>query len=120
MKNILIVIGILAILINSLIGIIFRDYKTFNWISADAVIIVNIILLLFLHHSKISDGFKVAMNFILPFLGLIIFGLTIKLENKLEDNYLLSSILILFSVQIILFVLINAIKKLNNDKSSMS
>lgn len=110
MKNIYILIGIVAVLINSLFGIIFRDYKTFNWISADAVIILNIILLLVLSHSKISDGFKVAMNFILPFIGFVIFVLTVKLENKLENNYLLSGILILFSVQVILLVLIKSLK----------
>lgn len=110
MKNIYIVIGLVAVLINSLIGIIFKTYETFNWLFADAVIILNVILLQILYHSKISDGFKVALNFILPVLGFVTFILSLKLENKLENNFLLSGILILFSIQIILLMITNTLK----------
>ena len=110
MKYIYIIIGLLAVLVNSLFGIIFKAYETFNWLSADAVIILNVLLLHNLSHSKISDGFKVALNFILPILGFVTFILSLKLENKLENNFLLSGIFILFLIQIILLIITNALK----------
>lgn len=110
MKNIYIIIGVIAVLVNSLFGLIFKSYETFNWITADAVIILNVLLLLILSHSKISDGFKVALNFIFPVLGFVSFLLSIKLENKLENNILLSSIIILLSLQTILLIITNTLK----------
>jgi hypothetical protein len=111
MKNIYIILGLIAVLINSLIGVIFKNYETFNWITADAVIILNVLLLQILSYSKISDGFKISLNFIFPVLGLVTFILSIKLENKLENNFLLSSIVFLLSIQTIILIIIKAVNK---------
>lgn len=110
MKDIHIIIGSVAILINSLIGIIFTTYQTFNWLTSDAIIIIYALLLHILSHSKISDGFKVALTFIFPVLGLISFILSLKLQDKLENNFSLSCILILVSLQIILLKITNSLK----------
>ena len=105
MKNIYIILGFIAVLINSLIGVIFKDYETFNWLTANAVIILNVILLQILSHSKISDGFKVALNFIFPVLGFVTFILSIRLEKQIENNVLLSVMIILLSIQIFLLII---------------
>jgi hypothetical protein len=110
MKNIYIIIGFIAVLINSLIGVIFKNYEIFNWLTADAVIILNILLLQILSYSKISDGFKIALNFIFPVLGFVSFILSIKLENKLENNILLVGMIILLSIQTILLIITNSLK----------
>ena len=100
----------MAVFVNSLIGIIFKAYGTFNWLTADAVIILNVILLQILSHSKISDGFKVALNFIFPVLGFVTFILSIRLEKQLENNFLLSIMIILLSIQIFLLIITNTLK----------
>lgn len=110
MKNIYIILGLMAVFVNSLIGIIFKAYGTFNWLTADAVIILNVILLQILSHSKISDGFKVALNFIFPVLGFVTFILSIRLEKQLENNFLLSIMIILLSIQIFLLIITNTLK----------
>lgn len=110
MKNIYIIIGSVAVLVNSLIGIIFTKYQTFNWLTSDAIIIINALLLHILSHSKISDGFKVALSFIFPVLGLISFFISVTLEDKLENNISLIGILILLSLQIILLIITNSLK----------
>ena len=110
MKNIHIIIGAVVVLINSFIGLIFSSYQTFNWLTSDVVIIINALLLHFLSHSKISDGFKVALTFIFPILGLIAFFFSLRLENKLENNISLVGILILTSIQIILLIIANSLK----------
>lgn len=110
MKNIYFIIGFIAVLINSLIGVIFKNYETFNWLTADAVIILNVLLLQILFYSKISDGFKISLNFIFPILGIVTFILSIKLENKLENNILLVWMIILLSIQTILLIIPNTLK----------
>jgi len=110
MKNIYLLIGLMGVLVNSLFGIIFKSYETFNWLAADAIIFLNVLLLYILSHSKISDGFKVALHLIFPVLGFISFVLSIRLDNKLENNILLSGIIILSSIQIILLIITNALK----------
>lgn len=110
MKNIYIIIGLVAIFVNSLLGIIFKAYETFNWLTADAVIIINVMLLQILSHSKISDGFKVALNFIFPVLGFVTFILSIRLEKQLENNFLLSVMIIILSIQIFLLIITNTLK----------
>jgi hypothetical protein len=110
MKNIYLIIGAVAILINSLIGLIFTSYQTFNWLASDAIIIINALLLHFVSHSKISDGFKVALTFIFPVLGLISFFISLKLEAKLENNISLVGILILTSIQTIILIIANSLK----------
>lgn len=110
MKNIYIIIGAVVVLINSLIGLIFTSYQTFNWLTADVLIITNAFLLHFLAHSKISDGFKVALSFIFPVLGLISFFFSLRLEAKLENNISLVGILILTSIQIIILIIANSLK----------
>lgn len=100
----------MAVFVNSMIGIIFKAYDTFNWLTADAVIILNVILLQILSHSKISDGFKVALNFIFPVLGFVTFILSIRLEKQIENNILLSVMIILLSIQIFLLIITNNLK----------
>ena len=110
MKNIYIIIGAVVVLINSLIGLIFSSYQTFNWLTSDVVIIINALLLHFLSHSKISDGFKVSLTFIFPVLGLISFFFSLRLEDQLENNISLVGILILTAIQIILLIIANSLK----------
>lgn len=110
MKNIYILIGVIAVVINSLFGIIFKTYEVFNWITCDAVIIINVVILQLLSHSRISDGFKVSITFIFTLLGIITFFISIKLENKLENNLNLAVVIFLLAIQIILLTITKLLK----------
>ena len=110
MKNIYIKIGVIAIFINSIFGLIFKNYETFNWLTSDVVIILNVFFLQTISYSKISDGFKVALNFIFPILGMITLILSIRMESKLENNIVLSSILVVLAIQTILLVITDALQ----------
>jgi hypothetical protein len=110
MKNLYIIICAVLVLINSLIGLIFTHYQTFNWIIANAIIIINAILLISLANAKIVDGFKISLTFILPILGLLSFLISIRLNSNIENNILLAGILIIFSFQILLLIAAKHIK----------
>ena len=110
MKNIYLVIGSVVIFINSIIGLIFTSYSTFNWVTSDIIIIINTFLLHSLVNSRLSDGFKVSLSFIYPILGLIEFAFSVNLENKLENNFLLACLIVFLSIQIILLIIANSLK----------
>jgi hypothetical protein len=110
MKSIYLAFGFIAILINSLIGLMFTSYPIFNWLLSDVVIIINVFLLHLLSQSKISDGFKIGLTFVFSTLGLIMFLLSIKSESRLENNIMLAIVVILLSIQMVLLIITNSLK----------
>ena len=112
MSNIYLIIGTLIIIVNSIIGLIFNSYTTFNLLSSDLVILINTFFLYYISNSKIHDGFKVALSFILPSLGLLSYILSLKLENTIENNLILVFLISIISIQFILLVITNYLKKI--------
>lgn len=100
MKNIFIYIGGILLLLNTVSGLVLKNYNTTNWISNDLIILVNSILLSLASKSKIRDAFKISFSFILSFLGFIQFILGLFISDQVENNFLLIIILILFSIQV--------------------
>ena len=111
MKSIFIYLGTLAIVLNSIIGIIIPTYSQHKWLTNDVIIIINTILLTIVARSKLKDGFKISFSFLLPSLGFIqlIFG--IFLQNKLENNFQLLAILLIFFIQLLFLLLGNLFSK---------
>jgi hypothetical protein len=110
MKNIFLTIGIVFIIVNSVIGFIFSSYTTFNWLTSNTVILINTLFLHYISNSKIHDGFKVALSFILPTIGLTSFILSLKLENKWENNTVLVFLIISITFQLLLLIITNYLK----------
>lgn len=110
MKNIYLTIGAVIIVINSVIGLIFNSYTTFNWLSSDVVILINTLFLYYISSSKIHDGFKVALSFILPSIGLLSFILSLKLEKKIENNIILVFLICSIAIQFLLLIITNYLK----------
>ena len=54
--------------------------------------------------------FLVSLSFIYPILALIEFAFSVKLENKLENNFFLACLLVFLSFQIILLIIANSLK----------
>jgi hypothetical protein len=111
MKKIYLAIGLILVVLNTIIGLIFSGYSTFNFISSDIVIIINTLLLSAIANSKISDGFKVSFSFIFPLLGFVSFILACIMDNKLNDNILLTGVLIISTIQITLLIFTSLLKK---------
>lgn len=112
MKNIFLIIGLIIIIVNSIIGLIFNSYTTFKWMSSDVIILINTFFLYYISKSKIHDGFKVSLTFILPILGLISYFLSFLLENTIENNLILSILIFIISIQFLLIVITNYLKNI--------
>jgi hypothetical protein len=89
MKNLIIIIGALLIVFNTLIGLIVSSYEPFNYLSANASIILTTGLMCFLANSKISDGFKIGLTFLFSFTGVARTICCIMLPQNSENKILL-------------------------------
>ncbi|MDG2153499.1 MAG: hypothetical protein P8K10_06155 [Crocinitomicaceae bacterium] len=111
MKNTFTYIGLTMLLLNSIIGLIASVYSTFNWIVNDAVIALNTLLFLYLAISKIKDGFKFGIGFLLLVLSAIQFVLGLFLESYIEDNLLLVILLSTIFVQLGALIFVSNMSK---------
>jgi hypothetical protein len=112
MSKIIIYLGFLFIFVNTIIGLLISNYLLFNWVSVDAVLIINIILLSRLSTEKISDGYKISLSFIYPFLCLVSIVLAVLSPDKFKDNYYLIEIIFILLIEVSLFLIAKKIKQI--------
>jgi hypothetical protein len=111
MKIIYYSLGLTLVGLNTIWGLVLNSYELQHWLLANAVIIVNVVLLLILYYSKNSDGFKVALNFLLPFLGTIAFALIIILGDVLKNGVLFGLQIGILFIQTSLLIITNFLMK---------
>lgn len=114
MKNTLLLIGITLILLNCFAGLVLESYQKFNWLISSLIILINTILMYYITISRIQKGLKVTLSFIFSVSTLITYAISIKLENKFEDNFLILLIAAILSFQIIVLIISNYLRSIKN------
>ena len=115
MKTIIIILYSIAILINSISGLILTGYNLINWLTVDLVLILNYIFSIIIIKSKASDGMKIGINFINTFILILLFFLIVRMPHNISDNFNLILIISLLFTQLF-FVLSSSIFKKISDK----
>ncbi len=105
MSKLKLIIGSLLLLVNTLFGLIISSYLPLNWIAVDFVLLINIFLLYKLSTSKMNNGFKVSLSFILPFLGIISTALAVLSPDKWKDNYYLIGFVCILFIEVLLYLI---------------
>jgi hypothetical protein len=105
MSKITIYIGSLLIAVNTIIGLLISNYSTFNWLAVDAILIINTILLSRLSSEKMSDGYKISLSFIYPFLSIVSIVLAVLSPDKFKDNYYLIGFIFIILIEVSLFLI---------------
>jgi hypothetical protein len=108
------IIGFVFLCLNSVIGVLISNYLSFNWISADLVILLNTLLIFEVSNSNRNDGFKVGLSLIYAFLTFVLIGLSILSPCRFRDNYYLILIVFLVFLEISLWVITRNIKSINS------
>ena len=117
MSKIILLLGTLLIIVNTIIGLLLSNYLPFNWISVDIVLLINTILLYQISSNAIiSNGYKISLSLIFPLLGLTSIILAILSTEKYKDNYYLIGFISILAIEIILFLLAKNIKSINTTK----
>lgn len=113
MKNLTLIIGVIFLLLNIVIGLIFSSYKPFNIGLNSAVIFVNTLMLYMLGVSQIKDGFKISLIFLFLIAAVIEFILALFVPDSWENNVALTMLILLFAGQLILYVIAYFVSKIS-------
>ena len=106
MKNLTLVLGVIILLLNLVIGLIFSSYKPFN-------ICLNSGVLYILGVSQIKDGFKISLSFLFLIAAAIEFFMALIVPNEWENNATLTMLILLFAGQVILYVIAYFVSKIS-------
>ena len=113
MSKIIIYLGSLLVVVNTIIGLLSSNYSPFNWLSIDVILIINTFLLSKLSNDNISNGYKISLSFVYPFLCLVSIVLAFLSPNKLKDNYYVIGFVILMLIEVSLYLIAKNIKTQN-------
>lgn len=116
MSKIIIFLGSLLVAVNTIIGLLISNYLPFNWLSVDAILIINTILISSLSKDNISNGYKISLSFIYPFLCFVSIVLAVLSPDKFKDNYYLIGFVFILLIQISFYIIAKNIKIINSNK----
>ena len=111
MKKTIVYIGLAFLAINVLLWLMLSAYLSFNMMANSAVIVINSVLIWLLWKTKQKTAFAISLTFIFSVISIIQLVLGSLVSDSFQDNMKLLAILILLIIEIILFVIVNAISK---------
>ena len=114
MTKIILFIGSLFVIVNTIVGLLISKYLLFNWLLVDVVLIINTILTFKLSIDNISNGYKIGLSFIYPILCLVSIVLAILSPNKFKDNFYVIVFILIILIEISLYFIARNIRVLNN------
>ena len=114
MSKIIIFLGSLFVVANTIIGLLISNYLPFNWLSIDVILIINTILISRLSVDNISNGYKISLSFIYPLLCFISIILAFLSPDKFKDNYYVIGFIFILLIELSLYLIAKNIKLLIN------
>lgn len=116
MTKIILFIGSLFVIVNTIVGLLISKYLLFNWLSVDVVLIINTILIFKLSSDNLSNGYKISLSFVYPVLCVVSVVLAILSPNKFNDNYYVIAFILILLIEISLYLIAKNLKLINNIK----
>lgn len=116
MSKIIIYLGSLLVAVNTIIGLLISNYLPFNWLSIDVILMINTILLFKLSNDNISNGYKISLSFVYPFLCFVSIVLAFLSPDKFKDNYYVIGFIFLMLIEVSLYLIAKNIKTINTKK----
>lgn len=111
MKNISVIVGSIALLINIMLGLMISVYPTFNCLLNSGIIVISILLLYAVFSIKLKDGFRVSFGCLFTICSVIEFVCGLFTPDRLKDNITLILILLLVLLQVVLLLISNYLSK---------
>lgn len=102
---------LLALLLNSVLGVLITPYSTLNWLAVDFVILLNWALLVTVSKSNMSDGNRVSLFFALPLCGTASLIAALFLGEAIIDSIPLITIIVVSITQLTLLTIVKIISR---------
>ena len=110
MKNSILITGIILVLINTLLGLIIKDYATHKMLLADFSITLSTGLLYLMYKMKTADGFKIGYTLLFSFTGFIRFISAVLSSSEFKNNYAILVFFIVLCIECVLIFVSHAIR----------
>ena len=109
MKSLAPLIGLILIIINISVCLIFSGYEWLNAILSSVIILVNVLLVLWINSMGLKDGFRISLDLLIPFMGLIAFFCVACSAPQIEDNGGIIAAICITAFQAILILICRAV-----------
>ena len=86
MRKIILVAGVVLVTLNTLLGLMWDSYSSFNMVMVDFSLVLSTLLLAGLYYSSIADGFKIGFTVWFLITGFIRFICAIVMIDNLSQN----------------------------------
>jgi len=103
-KTIAPTIGFILIVVNLLICLVLSRYGWFNAGLSSAVILLNMLLVWRIDTMGLKDGFRIALDFLMPAIGTVEFFLVALSKPQIEDNGCFVVAICLLAFQLIVLI----------------
>jgi hypothetical protein len=110
MKISIILTGIILVIINTVSGLIFQEYETYNMLFADLSILLTTGLLYIMYQMKTADGFKIGFTLLFGLTGLIRFVCAVSSSSEFKNNYAVLIFIILLCIEGLLIFVSHAMR----------
>jgi hypothetical protein len=104
MKKIILIIGIVLIILNTLIGFMSSSYNESNIVLVDISLLISIGLIYGLFETKLADGFKIGLTVFFIITGFIRMLVALFSNEDVKDNFSIIILLVILTFEIICFV----------------
>lgn len=104
------VTGLIVLIINTIIGLVFTPIETTNVIVSDIVIVVYLLLFFGVDYLIDNDAFSIALKFIFGFGALVCFILSYIVQTPLREDYCLIAVIILTGINLLIYATIHFIQ----------
>jgi hypothetical protein len=86
MKNLILITGFLAIVLNTLFGLILSSYTTQNFLLANLSLLLSTGILYVLAAKKITHGYQIGLSMLFSLTGTLRFFSVVFAPSTWEDN----------------------------------
>lgn len=107
MKAIIFIIGLFALIMNFVIGVIFPSYNQFNMYLISAIIGVQTLLLLAVLMINLKDAFRISLSYIYSIIYITMLILGFITAPRFENNILLLLMFATVLVEILIIIIAN-------------
>jgi hypothetical protein len=105
MRKIILVAGVVLVTLNTLLGLMWDSYSSFNMVMVDFSLVLSTLLLAGLYYSSIADGFKIGLTVWFLITAVIRIFCAIIMANNLSENISLFIFLTFLGIEVLcLFV----------------
>jgi hypothetical protein len=113
MKKLVLIIGILSMILNTIALLTFSNYYIINFWLVSFSIITTTGLIYISNSSKNADAYKIGLTFIYSILGIVMFFLSLASSPVLKNNILIMILFGIVIIEIIILLTIQYMRKHN-------